>query len=370
METKVIVADLGRFYQAEKKLAGSHLALHWKGRVRFTVPRKLAGQKACWKVFQPGRLGIPLRAMAFLPKLTGATACVESENLVLIRQSMGKLAGLSSSRAGAPGPWYKETILFLDERDEPLYLVKAGAGAEVDALLQNEANWLRTLGDEPSLAGHIPELVAHRSGPDLCFVGQCVVSGNIEFQLGEPQLDFLRKLQESSLQTMRYEDSRLYRNLTLRIDGLRGKLTRAWSTRLELGMERIESSLSGTPILLVTAHNDFTPWNVRLERGIAKVFDWEYADSEQLPLFDPLHFALMPMALSGQPTIKMVKVMEATLLRCRTWIGEERCFEAKAQALAYSLNLCTLYLWSVRGGDASSPVVDSYGHLIDYLCIL
>jgi hypothetical protein len=361
------VADLSRFYQAEKQLAGTHLALRWKGRVRYTVPRKLAGQQACWRVFQPGQLGIPMRAMALLPQLPGSTACVESENLALIRESIGKEAGLSSCRAGAPGPWYKETILFLDQRDEPLYLVKAGAGEEVDTLLQNEANWLRTFRDQPSLAGHIPELVAHRSGSDLCFVGQRVVSGNIEFRLGEPQLDFLRKLQESSLQAMQYEDSRLYRNLSVRMNELSGILTPAWSTRLEAGMGRIKNSLSGAPILLVTSHNDFTPWNVRLERGVAKVFDWEYADSEQLPLFDPLHFVLLPMALSSQQTVKMVQRIDETLKLCNHWFAREPSYQAEVQVLAYLMNVCTLYLWGARRAFGSNVVLESYARIVDQM---
>ena len=362
------MADLSRFYQAERQLAGTHLALCWKGRVRYTVPRKLAGQQACWRVFQPGQLGIPMRAMALLPQLPGSMGCNESEDLALIRELIGKEAGLSSCRAGAPGPWYKETILFLDERDEPLYVVKAGAGEEVDALLQNEANWLGTLRDQPSLASHIPELVAHRSGSDLCFVGQRVVSGNIEFRLGEPQFDFLRKLQESSLQTMRYEDSRLYRNLTLRINGLRGKLTPTWSTRLALGMGRIKNSLSGAPIVVVTSHNDFTPWNVRLERGVAKVFDWEYADSEHLPLFDPLHFILLPMALKRRPTVKMVQGMHEALQLCQDTLGKEHCYHAETQTLAYLMNVCTLYHWSARMESRSDPVRDCYADFIDHIC--
>ena len=360
--------DLSRFYQAEKQLAGTHLALRWKGRVRYTVPRKLAGQQACWRVFRPGRLGIPLRAMALLPQLPGSTGCVESENLALIRESIGKEAGLSSCRAGAPGPWYKETILFLDERDEPLYVVKAGAGGEVDGLLQNEVNWLRTLRDQPSLAGHIPELVAHRSGSDLCFVGQRVVAGQFEFQLGEPHLNFLRKLQESSLQTIRYEDSRLYRNLSLRINGLKELLTDAWTSRLEEGMRRIKTSLSGTPIVFVTSHNDFTPWNVRLERGVAKVFDWEYADSEQLPLFDPLHFALAPMALRSEPPGKLSRKMQKTVKLCRQSLGEGMCSDPETQALAYMINLCTLYIWADRGKNNSHPPLVIYAQIIDQMC--
>jgi hypothetical protein len=359
------VADLSRFYEAERQLAGTHLALRWNGRVRYTVPRKLAGQKACWRVFQPGRLGIPLRAMALLPWLPGSTGCVESENLALIRESIGKEAGLSSCRGGHPGPWYKETILFLDERDEPLYVVKAGAGEEVDGLFQNEVNWLRALRDQPSLAGHIPELVAHRSGSDLCFVAQRVVAGQFEFQLGDPHFDFLRKLQESSLQIMRYEDSKVYRTLSLRINGLKELLTNAWASRLEEGMRRIKCSLSDSPITFVTSHNDFTPWNVRLERGVARVFDWEYADTEQLPLFDPIHFTLAPMALRSEPPGKLRHKMRETVKLCQQSLGEGMCSDPETQALAYLINLCTLYIWADRGKHNSHPTLVRYAQIID-----
>jgi hypothetical protein len=364
-----IVDEVGRFYKVQNQPAGTHLALRWNGRVRFTVTRHAAAQEACWNIFRFGWLRFPLRAMARLPRLMGAVSCVEAEGLASIREAIGKEAGLSCCRAGAPGPWSKDTILFLDKKTAvPLYIVKAGAGESIDLLLGNEANWLRTLRDQPALVDHIPELVAHRAGTHLSFVAETPLPGKIDYRFGELHVAFLRKLQDHSRQTMRLQESRLYRNLRSRLTDLRGMLSEAWSTRLDKGMRQIERSFSEPPILLVAAHNDFTPWNIRVGGGIARVFDWEYADYEQLPLFDPLHFALMPLALRSRPTVKLVQCIDQTLQMSQLWFGKEFCYEAQTQALAYLMNLCTLYLWSERGKYKHNTVLNCYARIIDYTC--
>jgi hypothetical protein len=135
-----------------------------------------------------------------------------------------------------------------------------------------------------------------------------------------------------------------------------------------MAMQRIEQSLSGSPIALVAAHNDFAPWNIRIDHGVATVFDWEYADYGQLPLFDPLHFTLVPMALKRRPVKTMVRSMQTMLQLLRQRLGTEFCYEEQMQALAYLINLSTLYLWSVHGEPESNPVLESYSELIDYLC--
>ncbi|MGD0830834.1 MAG: hypothetical protein ABR907_07825 [Terracidiphilus sp.] len=151
---------------------------------------------------------------------------------------------------------------------------------------------------------------------------------------------------------------------------MEGQLSDMWSARLKKGIQRIEEALSGSPTQFVAAHNDFTQWNIRVHCGIARVFDWEYADYEQLPLMDPLHFALLPMALRCRPMAAMLATMRRTLGNCRTWFGEESCHKAEVQALVYLMSLCTLYLWSNRGVSESGAVTDSYARLIDYLCEL
>jgi hypothetical protein len=249
-------------------------------------------------------------------------------------------------------------------------VVKAGRGAAVDSLLRNEATWLRTLREESTLAEHIPLLVAHRSGEDFCFVAQCPVSGDIEFRLGASQLDFLKKLHASSLRKLRYEDSSLYKTFNLRLADLEGQLSQAWLARIEEAMRRINQYLYGLPVSLVDAHNDFTPWNIRVLNNFAYVFDWEYAANEHLPLFDPLHFVLLPMALKRRPAAKMVERMHETLEICRNSFGKELCYHEQAQVLAYLTNVCTLYLWGARMEPGPHPVLDSYADIIDHMCLI
>jgi hypothetical protein len=365
---KAAVGEVSRFYKSQSQGAGTHFALRWDGRVRYTVPREAAAQQACWKTFHPGRLELPLRAMARLPRLFDSVSCVEAERLASIREAIGQEAGFSCCRAGAPGPWSKDTILLLGKKTaEPLYVVKAGDGKAVDSLLQNEVRWLQTLRSEPLLIDHAPELVAHRFGTYLSFVAETPLLGKLDFKLGEPHFAFLRKFQEYSHRTIRYEDSGLYRNLRLRLKDLSGLLSKAWSIRIERAMRQIEQSLSGALILFVATHNDFTPWNIRVEHNMARVFDWEYADNEQLPLFDPLHFSLMPMALKRRSTAKTVQKMCDTLHLCRQQLGKESCYESQTQVLAYLMNICSLYLWGVRHNPGPHSVLEAYAHLIDHL---
>ena len=361
--------EVGTFYSAEDESSGTHLALRWNGRMRFTVPRNTAAQAACWKLFRPGGLGVPLRAMTRLPRLLGAVTCVEAGPLLSIRKAIGKEGGLSCCRAGAEGVWSKDTILFLDKTAKPLYIVKAGTGASVDHLLQNEAHWLRNLRDHASLVNNIPELILHRSGTDLCFVAQRVTPGKLHFRLGALQFEFLRRLREYSAQPMLFEDSKLQETLTSRVKGLSMLVSEEWSIRLERSMRRINENLCGTQILLSAAHNDFTPWNIRIQNSRAYVFDWEYAAYEQLPMFDPLHFALLPAALRRRPKAEMVKKMYEAVRICRLWLGTEFCYYAQIQTLAYLMNICTLYLSSVQGNYVSHPVLDSYAYIIDRLSL-
>jgi len=364
------VDKAGLFYKVQDYSSGTHLALLWKGIVRFTIPRDITAHQACWKIFRPGRSKLMLHIMARLPRISGALSCVENDNLLLIRKTIAKEMGLSCCRTGAPGPWSKDTILLFNKStNEPLYIVKAGAGEAVDALLQNEANWLRTLRNQPALVDHIPDLVAHYPGAQLSFIAETPLSGKLYYQLGELHVAFLQKLQKYSHCTKQFEESRHYINLRARLKNLHDLLPDTWSNRFERGMRCIEQTLSRRHISFVAAHNDFIPWNIRVKRGIARIFDWEHADYEQLPLFDPLHFALMPMALMKRPITKMIRCMNETLQLSEQWFGKDLCRNAQTQALAYLINLCTLYLWADRGSHKSNVILDSYAAIIDSMII-
>jgi hypothetical protein len=363
------VNETGSFYRNERGGGGTHIALRWNSRLRFTVSRESAAQEACWRAFRPGPLEYPLRAMARLPRLLGAVGCGEAGALVSIREAIGREAGLSCCRDGGSGLWSKDTILLLDKpTNRPLFFVKAGFGKAIDPLLQNEASWLQELRDRPRLAHHVPDLIFHRSGADSPFIVQRALLGGFDNRLRDSQFDFLQKFQREYLRTIRFEESTLHKDLLSRLKDLRGRLTPAWSTRIDKALRQIERPLSGPPILMVAAHNDFTPWNIRVEHSVAQVFDWEYAKQEQFPLFDPLHFMLMPLALARRRTTMIVQMLQETLQLCNLRFGREYCYEAETQSLAYFVNICTLFLWGVRGGDVSHPVLDSYAQVIDHMC--
>ena len=165
LKVKATVDKTGQFYRVPDHEIGTHIALRWKNRVRFILPRDAAGQKTYWKTFHPGWFEFPLRAMAFMPRSLGSVCCVETDNLASIREAIGTDAGLSCCHSGAPGIWSKDTILLLDRKTaEPLYIVKAGFGEAVGTLLLNEANWLQSMRAVATLADNVPGLVAHRIG--------------------------------------------------------------------------------------------------------------------------------------------------------------------------------------------------------------
>jgi len=360
------MGNTGHLYQGESAAASTHLALNWRGRLRYVVPRNRRAQHAAWHFFHPGRTRVVFEAMTRMPHLLGAIRCVESAALVAIRSAMGSQASFSCCNAGAGGVWSKYTVLLLDEQTiEPICFVKAGAGAAIGKLLQNEAGWLSSLRDEPSLAGHVPALIAHCAGKDLDFLAQSPLKGSSSGVLGQPHFDFLKKLQAYAPRALRFRDSILYRTLHTRISDLEGLLPEKWSHRIARAMKKMESSLAASSTLFVAAHNDFTPWNIRLVNGRACVFDWEFAAHEQFPLFDPLHFALSPLALEGRPVNEILRAMSETARQCRLSLGEEQCSNPEIQTLAYLVNLCTLYQWADGGTRNSHPTLVTYAGMID-----
>jgi len=50
--------------------------------------------------------------------------------------------------------------------------------------------------------------------------------------------------------------------------------------------------LAGAQVPVTLVHGDFVPWNMVLEGGSLRVFDWEYGCLDGLPNWDETHFML------------------------------------------------------------------------------
>lgn len=293
--------DLGNFYKPART-SSTHLAVSWKGTVRYILPMDRNAQRACLSLFKPGRVEPFLRLQTAFPVITGAVPSVESENLAWIRSLLPSDALLSCSRRGAAGPWSKDTILLLSKEMEPKYVVKAGKGPAIAKLLENEAGWLKRLGQNRNLMMHVPRLLGYDQNPSgISFLAQEVLEGEMSFELGQPHFAYLNVLQATSHQSRRYSESQFARTIASRLDDVESLLPTEWAIRLRKASYAVERLFGDSNMPYVIGHNDFTPWNVRLAAGRAYVFDWEYGEPESLPLLDPLHFALKPLALRVAP---------------------------------------------------------------------
>lgn len=362
------MGNTGHLYQGESAAAATHLALNWRGRLRYVVPRDRRAQRAAWHFFHPGRIRAVLEPMILLPRLLGTMHCAENAHLTAIRTAIDMQRGYSCCVGGAEGVWSKDTLMFLCEGSaQPLYLVKAGAGPVVDRLLACEALWLRTLSVEPALHSHIPEIVAHCGGAGLCFLAQTPLPGRRNFRIGTAHFNFLRALHNWSARNLRYPESDLARNLRVRLSSLQNKLPQRWIERLSSAVEHIEMKYGDSPELFTVSHGDFSPWNTLIHQDRVLVFDWEFAAAEQLPLFDPLHFALKLPALKAVPLAQMNAVLEETLAACMTHLPHEFCRHSKTQALAYLTNVCTHFLNDDPSLASGNRALNAYAALMDHL---
>jgi hypothetical protein len=72
------------------------------------------------------------------------------------------------------------------------------------------------------------------------------------------------------------------------------------------------------------------------------------------------------MALRSRPKGEMLERIHETLQLGRQWLGKELCYAAETQALAYLMNVSTLYFWGARWHSISHPLFESYAHIIDH----
>lgn len=57
--------------------------------------------------------------------------------------------------------------------------------------------------------------------------------------------------------------------------------------KLEVAIERLQDS---SVLPRTSVHGDFTPWNIKITKGKLRIFDWESARLDSLPLFDICNF--------------------------------------------------------------------------------
>lgn len=119
-----------------------------------------------------------------------------------------------------------------------------------------------------------------------------------------------------------------------------------------LEVKRIIQSLQNMPILSsflsqyqkllnhifvksVFEHGDFVYWNILYSGNSTKVIDWEYSNAEGVPVFDFIHYLIMPSLVVKKQKIDICLLIEQIAMYLRVCKNNKKIdFEMKGQAVA------------------------------------
>jgi hypothetical protein len=340
----------------------THRAVHQGHRVRFILPRNSAARRAAVNFFAAGLRGrLTVGALSVVAAVRGAEPRCSAALLDEILARLGADGGTYAIANGTPGPWTKSTILLMDAGHRPVVVVKLGATQAAGKLIAGEAQWLTELAAHPRLAPAVPRLLGFDRSDHVTWLAQEPVFGRPgSRQLGNDQLGFLELLQSEMPATRGFAGSVMQLEMRGCLERRKSSMTAEWRERLERAFEFVQSHLPGD-LAMTAAHRDFAHWNIRRGRAGILVFDWEYARAGYVPLYDPMHFLLMPSVLAASLTPRHV-VRAIGSLPPR--LGPQDFASRAVQCLAYLVDVCLMFI-DANQGEAIGPVVRRYAVLID-----
>lgn len=295
-----------------------------------------------------------------------AAPYAETALMAQVRMLANQPEAPSMISLGTPGPYNKQTILFLDAEGQPVSVAKISATQAAGVLVAREAEWLRWLQGVQALSGTVPRLLAESSLGEVHVLVQSSFCGEaVSSDLRPAQLRFLARLHQASRQKATYSESPMRDAMQRRLEALSSTLSPAWLQRSERILAHLDARFATVTLPLVLAHRDFSAWNMRRHQEEVFVFDWEYASLGYIPMYDLFHYLLMPIAqrraVSSAQARQLVAEAER---RYRAGIAPDS-FAPDVQFLAYLLDLCLFYLESNGGRDEGDRIVARYGSLID-----
>jgi Phosphotransferase enzyme family len=247
-----------------------------------------------------------------------------------------------------------------------LGLVKTAVDAAADPLIVREAQWLRELGEVPSLEGQVPRLLdegtsAHGRRYLVMSIAPAKGIDAGETRAFTPEhARFLASLGKARFRTADFEVSACCQLLARELHELRGAASRVAMATLEEAFHDCETALLYWTGPYVVSQGDFTPWNIRRSGSQLFVADWGAARAEASPLDDVLHYLMVQRALCTRRV--SVRCLQAAMKRAHEfalqaypeWCWRERVIGALT--LVYLLGAIVRQTY---------PVASAYWRLIE-----
>jgi hypothetical protein len=235
-----------------------------------------------------------------------------------------------------------------------LRLVKTANDAAAARRLAREALWLRELGDEPTLEGHLPRLLEEgtdAAGRPYLVLGITETSGETR-AFTRDHAQFLSRLGKARFRALEFDHS-------AKCEWLQRSLPKDVPLLQEAYYDCEKALLYWTgPYVL--SQGDFAPWNIRTFGSQLFVFDWGSTHADASPLDDVLHYLMIQRRMKNVPLLRgaMARAREFALAAYPEWSWRAQVIGA----------LTVVYLLGVilhRNADRADPVVDAYWKLLE-----
>ena len=216
------------------------------------------------------RLGFPLP----LPSIERRFSCADpfTDFLCTLAPSLATSGGSLGIFAGNPGAVGRRWLVLPFENGQPSVAVKAGATESARALVAKEMAFLE--------AARLPGIAAPRA---VC-VSERVVAFAMDHLRGESPRRATPREVHAVLRLWLRESRR----------SPIGTIP-AWTLLAAAGAG--DALLAEVQVCPAVMHGDFAPWNVKVESGRWRVFDWERGELDGVPGWDWFHFVIQPAIL-------------------------------------------------------------------------
>jgi hypothetical protein len=246
-----------------------------------------------------GHVGRIVKALVVHARATGWQGWVRDSIVIASRETLpiedllSKVTGerelLLSLSPGTPGTFQKLTVQVMRSDGSILGYLKMPMTASADERLRNEAAVVRDLDSYAELRPHIPRLIFAGSLQGRYVVFQSALQGSRgPLCYASLHEKFLRRLH--SCRSERRPGQRIIEETAHEWHHVASRMGATWQ---ELGRKALgvaERELDRREIVCGIAHGDFAPWNMRIDDGTLRLFDWESASYHTPLLWDQFHF--------------------------------------------------------------------------------
>lgn len=277
-------------------------------------------------------------------------------------------------QVGTPGPYQKATIGFIAADGEPLAMAKIALGKSADATVSNEAQWLQRMERFEVLRGWMPRFVSDgttKTGRRYLVTDVGPAGGAATSCLKPRHTQFLQHVGRASMKPFEFRASSSNQRLVDNLSLLEPHIPANARQFLRQVHRDCVEWLKGWVGPFTIAHGDFAPWNTLTPAGRLYVFDWECAWQGANPLYDLLHFLLMPRVLRRLLSAPGHRHMRGVVERAQRYAQEtypewpwERA-TVSALALQYLLDLIVYYGVADSTIKFEHPVIANYWRLLE-----